>query len=94
MSSLVPRLAHRDLLLMLGCLAQLECRGREVLGLTAAGYAMLWGCPGEACPFLREYRREIDWRGGGGGRGWEERREGRLWSGCKLNKILKKYLHL
>lgn len=62
MLSLVPRLAHRDLLLMLGCLAQLECRGREVLGLTAAGYAMLWGCPGEACLFLREYRREIDWR--------------------------------
>lgn len=43
-------------------------QGREVLGLTAAGYAMLWGCPGEACPFLREYRREIDWQGGGGGK--------------------------
>lgn len=82
MLSLVPRLALRDLFLMQGCLAQLECRGREVLGLTAAGYAILWGCPREACPFLREFRREIDWQGGG----WEKR-EGREEGGEALVRM-------
>jgi hypothetical protein len=37
----------------------------------------------EAWPFLK--RNRVDWGKGGGETGTEERREGNLWSECKIN---------
>jgi hypothetical protein len=44
----------------------------------------------KACPSLKRNRGGVEEGGGVWRRDWEERREGKLQSGCKMNKKKKK----